>query len=261
MTIRIYGNCSFEGCDRHATTKADLLCAAHRAQKRAGKELKPLRVKARGEKCAYAGCDWPCKSKGYCGAHYAQKLSGKELRPVVRRADKPERRDYNFALENRVSLQCMYEGCERQVSSVTKALCQTHMRHLRVFGELRPIDEGRGDRSKWVSCPVTGCRHERNPFNGSPMCNRCNEAAKRFGMSREAYAEMMTGAICGICHRGDEKLQVDHDHTCCPDAGKSCGKCVRGPLCGRCNWILGQIEDDRSILASAIAYLDSFSPR
>src|SRR4029077_2130187 len=33
-------------------------------------------------------------------------------------------------------------------------------------------------------------------------------------------------------------LAVDHDHNCCPGA-HSCGKCIRGILCGTCNSALG----------------------
>jgi hypothetical protein len=35
---------------------------------------------------------------------------------------------------------------------------------------------------------------------------------------------------------------VDHDHACCPDSMKSCGKCVRGLLCSGCNRALGIVE-------------------
>jgi|SRR5208282_3255233 len=34
---------------------------------------------------------------------------------------------------------------------------------------------------------------------------------------------------------------VDHDHACCPGA-KTCGKCVRGLLCARCNKAMGFVE-------------------
>jgi len=39
--------------------------------------------------------------------------------------------------------------------------------------------------------------------------------------------------MCGSCG-SIEKLCVDHDHGCCP-GGWSCGKCVLGYLCWRCN--------------------------
>ena len=35
----------------------------------------------------------------------------------------------------------------------------------------------------------------------------------------------------------------------------SCGKCVRGLLCGRCNMGLGNLDDDIEILLKSIDYL------
>ena len=49
-------------------------------------------------------------------------------------------------------------------------------------------------------------------------------------------------------------LHVDHDHACCPGK-KSCGECVRGLLCGRCNRALGLMDDDLERLRRAVTYL------
>jgi len=63
------------------------------------------------------------------------------------------------------------------------------------------------------------------------------------------YAEQ--GSCCGICRKpgrgsakptnGGTRLAVDHDRRCCPGV-KSCGKCIRGLLCGSCNPKLGFYE-------------------
>jgi hypothetical protein len=47
---------------------------------------------------------------------------------------------------------------------------------------------------------------------------------------------------------------VDHDHACC-DGPTSCGKCVRGFICSKCNRLLGCAEDSMVRLCSAIEYL------
>jgi hypothetical protein len=52
---------------------------------------------------------------------------------------------------------------------------------------------------------------------------------------------------CGRFFGASYVPHVDHDHKCC--AGRrSCGKCVRGLLCSRCNTVLGLLEEDPNLL-------------
>lgn len=69
-------------------------------------------------------------------------------------------------------------------------------------------------------------------------------------------------SVCPICLRlfEDGKIdgkygQVDHDHACCPDK-KSCGHCIRGILCDRCNKGLGFFRDDGTALLRAVIYIE-----
>jgi hypothetical protein len=72
----------------------------------------------------------------------------------------------------------------------------------------------------------------------------------RLGITEEEFNQMLEaqGYACAMCHEpfGDAFPQVDHDHTCCPKqykaTAKTCGKCIRGLLCFRCNTALGYIE-------------------
>jgi Recombination endonuclease VII len=57
------------------------------------------------------------------------------------------------------------------------------------------------------------------------------------------------GNACAMCKRpfaADERVFADHDHACCPaqvdQMAKTCGKCIRGLLCFRCNTALGYVE-------------------
>jgi hypothetical protein len=72
------------------------------------------------------------------------------------------------------------------------------------------------------------------------------------GVTPEQYDEMLSaqGGTCAICEQVDHlgrRLAVDHDH----ETGE-----VRGLLCGRCNTMLGQMNDDPELLRRAASYLE-----
>lgn len=86
-------------------------------------------------------------------------------------------------------------------------------------------------------------------------CNQChqiNRITKRYNITRQQLDQMYRDQNnrCRICNR-KRKLVVDHDHRCC-GRGRSCGKCVRGLLCSRCNLRLGWFESHHQ---SIIKYL------
>ena len=78
----------------------------------------------------------------------------------------------------------------------------------------------------------------------------------KYGLDRRGVQELIEqqGGACALCRTelGDV-YHVDHDHSCCPGK-KTCGKCVRGVLCRKCNLGLGQFNDDPDLLAAAAAY-------
>lgn len=80
---------------------------------------------------------------------------------------------------------------------------------------------------------------------------------KKYNLSREDYDEILEsqGGGCGICGSKERDLHVDHDHTCCSDQLKSCGKCVRGLLCSPCNTGLAKFQDDESVILRAAEYI------
>jgi hypothetical protein len=79
----------------------------------------------------------------------------------------------------------------------------------------------------------------------------------RYGLSPETFDQMLAdqGYACGMClvpFKDGQLICIDHDHRCCPQEKKSCGRCVRGLLCLGCNRALGVIE---SKYAQAHQYL------
>ena len=81
----------------------------------------------------------------------------------------------------------------------------------------------------------------------------------RYGISLDDYERMLSeqGGACAICRTAPNgvRLAVDHDHSCCPTKSRSCGRCVRGLLCGTCNRGLGYFRDDPKLIAAALKYL------
>lgn len=83
--------------------------------------------------------------------------------------------------------------------------------------------------------------------------------AREYNMTPERYRLLLDehGELCGICRKpcaSRKRLSVDHDHSCCPGT-RSCGKCIRGLLCARCNLLLGNAGDDITLLEAMVAYL------
>ena len=89
-----------------------------------------------------------------------------------------------------------------------------------------------------------------------PAVARARSLFYKYKLTVEQYDAMLAnqGGACAICLE-DRPLNVDHDHSCCPGE-RSCGKCVRGLLCRRCNYtILGAAKDDPELLRRASDYV------
>jgi hypothetical protein len=105
-------------------------------------------------------------------------------------------------------------------------------------------------------------RLRRNQTN--KLYRRLHPEKVRFGMiknryklSFEGYNDLIVAQDnrCAVCSKKFTKTpHVDHDHACCPGE-TSCGKCIRGLLCGKCNTLLGLSGDSVEVLESAIEYL------
>lgn len=75
-------------------------------------------------------------------------------------------------------------------------------------------------------------------------CKAVDGRRLKYKLTPESFQELLDKQDnrCGMCRATFEsKIVVDHDHACCPTE-RSCGKCVRGLLCMRCNLGLGTVE-------------------
>ena len=169
---------------------------------------------------------------------------------------------------------CSFEGCGRDVRS--KGLCTGHYAQQSRGRQLTPLrptgarmvrdEQGRkhcGRCTTWKPVHEFGRnKAQADGLNGyCASCHRFVGLLNRYGLTPEQHAQMLAAqgggcAICGSASAGVRSLHVDHDHACCPESGRSCGKCVRGLLCDSCNLAIGKMNDDAARLRRAADYLD-----
>lgn len=119
-----------------------------------------------------------------------------------------------------------------------------------------------GGNPRPASFPGPRCyTHHKKYEADKKVRNRERRVAAIYSLSPEVYKALLDACpkndkgtpMCMTCTKYRARA-VDHDHKCCP--GKtSCGKCVRGLLCGNCNSVLGRMRDDPTVFDRMAAYL------
>lgn len=119
--------------------------------------------------------------------------------------------------------------------------------------------KGRKAQQKW-----------RNSLKGKEYQRKWNNSSKgkgamlkyRYDIDIKEYNRLFEKqhGKCAICFKPQtyKKLAVDHNHKCCPRK-KSCGKCIRGLLCDKCNIAIGFLDESTLILQRAIHYIKKYS--
>lgn len=128
-----------------------------------------------------------------------------------------------------------------------------------------PDDDGLWPKMpRWRPAPHPGPRcvtHHRKVTKQRKVRAHGQRTEANFGISAELYWALyeFQGGKCAILNcraTGKTKaLAVDHDHKCCPGR-TSCGKCVRGLLCGVHNEQLGRNGDDPWVFRDMASYLE-----
>jgi Recombination endonuclease VII len=92
----------------------------------------------------------------------------------------------------------------------------------------------------------------RNDFSSAQaICKSCHSV--KLKLAKYGLDTASLGTRCAICGSIDN-LVIDHDHSCCPGS-HTCGKCIRGLLCRKCNSGLGMFNDNPQLLVKASNYL------
>lgn len=79
----------------------------------------------------------------------------------------------------------------------------------------------------------------------------------KYNLDASQFADLLRrqNGKCAICKVSvDEHSHIDHDHSCCAGV-QSCGKCVRGVLCGLCNKGIGMFRESLANVEMAAKYL------
>jgi hypothetical protein len=133
--------------------------------------------------------------------------------------------------------ECTVDGCNTHNYAV--GMCKMHYERNRRNGHPGLVNYG------------------RESYNGQPYEKvRESHLKRRFHITTEQYEEMAKNGceICGKKELPHKQLHVDHDHKCCdvpryPDGStkyhNTCGQCIRGVLCDKCNGNVGLYEKDK----------------
>jgi hypothetical protein len=173
---------------------------------------------------------------------------------------------------------CAHADCPRKVAT-TGDLCGPHRKQMGRKGYTATIAVRRkagaalvrdiAGRKQCGRClswlPLTD--YDRSPVQHDglqPSCWRCRVTAT-YSLTADDLDALLAaqGGVCAVCNQHDrsgKRLAIDHDHACCR-GWRSCGKCVRGALCSRCNSGLGRMKDSPARLRAAAAYLDAWNGR
>lgn len=136
-------------------------------------------------------------------------------------------------------------------------------------GELRSVGLFSGRGFKRFACEICAEAHPGEKWcrlceewrslalfpgggNQGALCVPCT-AAERHHTTVAKVLEIQGVAEpqCAVCG-SLERLCIDHDHGCCHgERARSCGKCVRGYLCYRCNTAEGSLRTSERAFALA----------
>jgi hypothetical protein len=173
--------------------------------------------------CSVEACGKAVKTRGLCARHYTRLWRNGS--PDDKHRGRTRDGAIQFPSEASASAwgtmkskACLVDGCTKNAR--VRHMCRSHYTKVNTSGTLQLL---------------------RMP-NGAFKSKADHYRHFTYRLSPERYQEIhyYQEGKCSLCP-AEKGLSVDHDRRCCPGK-RSCGKCVRGLLCPRCNLRLGTIE-------------------
>lgn len=123
---------------------------------------------------------------------------------------------------------CTVDGCEKV--HYAKGWCRNHYTRMHKNGTLHSRNEVIEGKKTYL--------YARGPVT----YDRKYHLMWKYKLDKDTYEEMCKNG-CNICGDYQERnLHVDHDHSCC-NTTTTCGNCVRGVLCNKCNTLVGMYDN------------------
>lgn len=167
---------------------------------------------------------------------------------------------------------CEFSTCSRVVKK--KKLCERHLEQVELGCELSTVDSGQRKiptiiRNKYgqKKCPYcerwlnieSFTKQNHAPDKLAYKCKLCRNL-ERHNLSYKRFMKIISRQdwSCAVCktklYENINELCIDHNHLCC-DKAESCGKCIRGILCRKCNMAEGLLKSDISIIENLLVYV------
>lgn len=185
--------CAIEGCDRGPHARG--MCKMHYNRVLRGTPIDG-RVREPRPLCEFPGCDRLNASRGLCSSHAWQRNKGNPLTPIV-------------AI---TATYCRTEGCDRKPQKRGRyaGFCAAHARHLKDWGQTRPVRDPRPARDPgrlWgdqISRTPSGC------WEWLGSLSTAGYGTVNLGNGSYGYAHRLSWELA----HGDIPVGLHIDHLC-----------------------------------------------
>lgn len=165
----------------------------------------------------------------------------------------------------KMCIKCAVEKSEDSFYKTSGNTCKSCHNKLGIERSRKTPENGRQSFKKWYhaspenkakKAKATKIWTENNKERDKENQHK-SSLLRNYNLPYDGYLHFLDkqSGKCAICFAvPDRRLDVDHDHNCCPST-PTCGKCTRGLLCSNCNTAIGLLKESKELFTSALKYL------